>query len=106
VVNVGKKASNTPYLLVREIGPAPRETDGTEIIAKSIQLLSHHNNYQASRTICHAFAEGVLNKASIDMPTYSILSIVGDEPSYLGVDEKGLHQFVSNVVVRLKRKGG
>lgn len=105
-LNVGKKGEGNPFLLVREAGPAPRETDGTEIIAKSIQLLSHAYTYQSARSICQLFADSLLNVASIELSSYVILSITGDDPSYLGVDENGYHQFVSNLVVRIKKKGG
>jgi hypothetical protein len=98
-----KNTDEIAWIRVTELGPAPRSTDGAEVTAKSIQIVGHGRTYMEGRKITDDLIQKLLNQACITISGYTILSIVGDEPQYLGVSEKNQEQFVSNLIVRYKK---
>lgn len=104
---VGSRSStataNETWVLVTERGPAYRKTDGSEVTERIIQFIGHGKTYLDGRRVLDDLVNKILNKASVILAGYTILTITGDEPQYLGVSEQNQHQFVANLLVRYKK---
>lgn len=86
---------------VSELSPELRE--------KAVQILTRGpvNDYFAGKDEADRVFDLVINQYGLTaVEGWTIHSVLGDAPQYIGQDDKGRHEFSANVVVRARKAGG
>lgn len=87
--------------VILERYPARRETDGSEIVRKSLRFVSRAADYPAAQQEARLYYDALIHRTRIALDGWKLFSVVGTEPQYAGQDEVG-HLFWTDLTFAVK----
>ena len=97
--------ATNPYTVMLESVPAPKSTNGSEMVQREIQFLSFGATYYTARAECAKFPDHFINKTGISLTSWQILAVTGADPGYIGLSpEGGRHEFSTNLLFKIKAR--
>lgn len=91
-------------LALMERSPGMRETDGTEIDRRPVQVYARARDYHTARELAASAINAMVNRGIDLTDDWRVHSATGGPAGYIGLDAEGRHSFSGNVLLYVKQE--